>query len=187
MGDKRKISKAKGVEICMELLSVGNSRKEIIQEITAKYKACERSIDNWIKEAAPGLQERQRQAEVIRARENEAAIIESAKKLNLTRERILEEYAKIAFLDIRKIFTVDGGLKPIQDIDDDTAGGLSGIESFDIKTADSDEVLGTNRKVKAWDKKAALDSICKVLGYNAPEKSEVAGTITLADLPITFK
>src|SRR5687768_780298 len=43
----------------------------------------------------------------------------------ITQKRVLEEFAKIAFLDIRKLYTVDGSLKSIHDLDDDAAGALS--------------------------------------------------------------
>src|SRR5688572_12806547 len=37
----------------------------------------------------------------------------------ITQKRVLEEYAKIAFVDIRKFYTIDGALKGIRDLDDD--------------------------------------------------------------------
>jgi phage terminase small subunit len=89
-------------------------------------------------------------------------------KADITREQVLAEYAKLAFFDIRKIFTVDGGLMPIRDIDDDSAAAIAGIESQDIKVEDM--VIGKLNKVKVADKRAALDSICRVLGFNAPDK-----------------
>lgn len=170
MEGKRKITKAKGVEICADRIFSGAQTKDIVRELAEQYGSSRSAVEKWMKVARPIVEERQHEAEAIRARETEAAITESAKKLNLTRERVLEEYAKVAFMDIRKIFTVDGGLKPIQDIDEDAAGALAGIESYDEKSGDGEESLGTNRKVKVWDKVKALDSICRVLGYNAPTK-----------------
>jgi phage terminase small subunit len=122
-----------------------------------------------MKNARPIVETRQKEAEAIRAREMEAEIAESAKRLNITRERILEEYSKIAFFDIRKIFTVDGGLMEVREIDDESAGAIAGIESVDEKTR-TGEVLGTLQKIKIANKKEALDSICKIMGYFAPVK-----------------
>lgn len=122
---------------------------------------------------------------MIRAAEDKQAIVESAKRLNLTKERILEEYAKIAFFDIRKIMTVDGGLRQVGDIDDVNVGAIAGIESYDEKSQEG-ETLGTLRKIKIWDKRAALDSICKVLGYNAPEKAQVDHTTNGQTIHTTF-
>jgi phage terminase small subunit len=97
----------------------------------------------------------------------------SAEKAEISREKVINEYAKLAFFDIRKILTVDGGLKDTTEWDDDSAAAIAGLESYDEKEPDSGMVLGTVRKIKVSDKRAALDSLCKVLGYNAPEKSEM--------------
>ena len=171
MKDKKsKISKQKGVELCADLLYAGEATKEIVRKLTESYGISRSSVEKYMKAARPMVEERQREAKRIRAREDEEAVIESAKRLNLTRERILEEYAKLAFFDIRKIFTVDGGLMPIKDIDDESAAAIAGIESYDTKIPDTEIVLGTTRKIKIAEKKGALDSLCKVLGYNLPEK-----------------
>jgi phage terminase small subunit len=96
-----------------------------------------------------------------------------ANKAEITRQKVISEYAKLAFFDIRKVLTVDGGLKDTTDWDDDSAAAIAGLESYDEKEPDSGMVLGTVRKIKISDKRAALDSLCKVLGFNAPEKSEI--------------
>ena len=43
------------------------------------------------------------------------------KRHDITVERVLAEYAKLAFLDIRKAFDEKGHLKPIHQLDDETA------------------------------------------------------------------
>lgn len=191
---KNKISKQKGIEICVDLLYSGQSRQEILQEITEKYKACESTVDQWIKAARPFVQVRQREAEEIRSRVTQEEVEASAKKLNLTRERILEELAKVAFQDPRKMYNVDGGLKPVHEWDDETAGSIGGIESFDVKTDIKEEgetvdsvTVGTNRKVKPWDKIRAIEAISKIMGYNAPEKKEIKASVDLNSLPVTFE
>ena len=95
-----------------------------------------------------------------------------SEKTEITKDKIVAEYAKLAFFDIRKILTVDGGLKPTSDWDDETAAAIAGLESIDMKAEDM--VIGNIRKVKVSDKRAALDSLCKVLGFNAPVKSELS-------------
>jgi phage terminase small subunit len=97
----------------------------------------------------------------------------SAEKAEISREKVINEYAKLAFFDIRKVLTVDGGLKNTTEWDDDSAAAIARLESYDEKEPDSGMVLGTVRKIKVSDKRAALDSLCKVLGFNAPEKSEI--------------
>lgn len=50
------------------------------------------------------------------------------KNFNITRERIAQEYSRIAFFDIKRAFDADGELIPVIDLDDDTAAAIAGIE-----------------------------------------------------------
>lgn len=92
---------------------------------------------------------------------------EQAKKLDITAERVLFEYARLAFLDIRKAFDANGNLKPIHELDDDTAAAIAGMEiESETKESESGEKNTTTRthKLKFGDKKGALDSLSKHLG-----------------------
>lgn len=83
----------------------------------------------------------------------------------ITQKRVLEEYAKIAFFDIRSIYTVDGGLKNIRDLDDSSAGAIASVESYEEKTGGEDvEAIGVTRKVKLHDKVRALSDLGRHLG-----------------------
>lgn len=98
------------------------------------------------------------------------------KRHQVTVDRVIAEYAKIAFLDIRKAFGDDGDLKPIHEIDDDTAAAIAGVESeavFEGSGRDRERV-GTLKKIKLADKKGALDSIAKHLGMFT-DKTEITG------------
>lgn len=99
---------------------------------------------------------------------------EMGRAFNITRERIAQEYARIAFFDIRKIHTVDGAIKPVTDFDADEAAAIAGIEVYEekLKSDDADEeiIIGRTKKIKVTDKRGALDSLCKLMGYNEPEK-----------------
>src|SRR5437879_2160483 len=48
-----------------------------------------------------------------------------AEKLDITAERVLRELARIGFADPRKLFTEDGRLKPIGELDDETAASIA--------------------------------------------------------------
>lgn len=86
----------------------------------------------------------------------------------ITQKRVLEEYAKIAFVDIRKFYNQDGALKAITDLDDDAAGALAGVEVYEEKVSDPDAdenvVAGSTKKIKTYDKVKALDSLARHLG-----------------------
>jgi len=94
----------------------------------------------------------------------------------VTVDRVIAEYAKLAFLDIRKAFDKNGNLKPIHDIDDDTAAAIAGIEAeslFEGQGKDREQI-GVLRKIKLVDKKAALADLGRYLGMFV-DKTEITG------------
>lgn len=159
-----------------DLLHAGNSRKEILQEMNNNCKTSQKTIDNWIKCARPIVLERQQQDEEVRRRESDAIVTDAVKRHGVTKERVIERLAKIAFGDISKLFTVDGGLKPISEWDDEIKGIIAGVESMDVSNPESGEKLGTNRKIKILSPIEALQELNKMLGYYVPTKQDV--TIT---------
>jgi len=85
------------------------------------------------------------------------------KRHDITVDKVLQEFARLAFLDIRKAFDADGNLLPIHDIDEDTAAAISGLE-IEARKQPGEEVAIRLHKLKLSDKKAALDSLAKHLG-----------------------
>lgn len=105
------------------------------------------------------------------AKPNIAAAIQIARektaaKLEVTRERVLAEYARLAFVDPRAFYNADGSLKNVPDMDDDTAAALVGFEVDEIRLDSEGPVIGNTKKIKWSDKKAALDSINRMMGWN---------------------
>lgn len=83
----------------------------------------------------------------------------------ITQKKVLEEYGKIAFADIRKFYTVDGAIKSIRDLDDESAAALAGVDVYEEKTGEEDvESIGVTKKIKLHDKIRALDALGKHLG-----------------------
>lgn len=93
-------------------------------------------------------------------------------KTGITQERVLAEFAKIAFLDPRKFYDESGNLIPIHKLDDDTAAALGGMDVTAAKSADGD--IDYTKKIKIIDKKGALDSIARHLGMFV-DKTEHSG------------
>lgn len=184
---KSKISKQAGVKICADLLYGQKSRKEIVLEITEKYKACEKTVDNWIREASAVVAERIKEAESVRRAIDIDAMAALAKELNLSREWVLRQYHMMATFDPRKIYTVDGAMRPVRDWGDAEAFALGGVESIDERSKDTGEALGTLNKVKFWNRREAVDGIARVMGYNAPEKKNPLEDLDIESLEITFK
>jgi phage terminase small subunit len=98
------------------------------------------------------------------------------KRHEVTIDRVVSEYSKLAFLDIRKAFTETGELKTIVDIDDETAAAIAGVEFEEVfeMNGREREHVGRIHKIKLSDKKGALDSLAKFLGMFT-DKLELTG------------
>jgi phage terminase small subunit len=86
----------------------------------------------------------------------------ATQRAEVTCERIIEEYAKIAFLNPKKIFDKKGKLKKINQIDDNTAAAIGGFDVLHKKTGRGD--IEITKKIKLIDKKGALDSLSRIQG-----------------------
>lgn len=101
-------------------------------------------------------------------------------KLQITQEMVLEGYRKLAFYDVRKFYDKKGKLIDVTKLDDETAFALAGFEIAEDNT----------KKIKISDRKGALDSISRVLGFNAPEKVDhttKGKSINTSKLPTDLK
>lgn len=78
---------------------------------------------------------------------------------------VICEYKKIGFFDARKMFNEDGSPKSVTELDDDTAGAISGIEVLEEWQGSGEDrvVVGHVKKYKISDKNKALDSLAKNL------------------------
>lgn len=100
-----------------------------------------------------------------------------ANKLQITQEMVLEGYRRLAFYDARKFYDENGNILNVPDLDEETAFALAGMEVTEEKVMNV--VTGYTKKIKMSDRKGALDSICKVLGFNAPDKAAISHTFGL--------
>lgn len=101
-----------------------------------------------------------------------------AARIEITQDRVLNELAKLAFLDIRKAFDETGNLKPIRDLDDETAAAIAGLDVAEL-TSDG-QVIGTLKKIKLSDKKGALELIGRHLRmWN--DKLDITANVSIAD------
>jgi phage terminase small subunit len=87
------------------------------------------------------------------------------KRTQITQDRVLQELARLAFSDIRKAFNEDGTLKRPQDMDDDTAAALAGIDTTSTSIGGGDDPMTlTTKKIKVVDKNGALTLAMRHLG-----------------------
>ena len=122
--------------------------------------------------------------DLLKKPEIQEAVQAGQKKLSertgITQERVLAEYAKIAFFDPKKMFNGDGTLKQIGELDDDVAAVIGGIELVEI--GGDGEAVGTVKKIKIIDKKGALDSVARHLGM-FKDKVELSGSVETPTRP----
>lgn len=97
---------------------------------------------------------------------------ELANSLEITQERVLLEYARVAFYDPRKLFDDNGNLKKIEDLDDDTARAIASTEVVTRSLGDGE--VEYVHKVKAWDKLTALGKLAEHLGLFNEKPAEPA-------------
>lgn len=101
-------------------------------------------------------------------------------RTEITQDRVLQEYAKLAFLDPRRFYDESGALIPINELPADVAAALAGVDVTDSFDKESNAVI-TTKKVKFIDKKGALDSVARHLGMFI-DRSEVKVTTHEASL-----
>jgi phage terminase small subunit len=99
-------------------------------------------------------------------------------KREITAERVLDEIAKLAFLDPRKLFASDGSLVPIHELDDDTAASVAGLEVNELFEGDGEQkhAYGLLKKIKIADKGQNLERLGRYFKLFT-DKSEVTGNV----------
>lgn len=86
-----------------------------------------------------------------------------SKRLNITADRILEELAKIAFMDIVGAFDEKGNLLPIHKMPEDVRRAIGGLDVSKLDLKAGKKMLGktTLSKIKLIDKRGALELLGK--------------------------
>jgi phage terminase small subunit len=99
-----------------------------------------------------------------------AAKAARSERTGITQDRVLQELARIAFYDLRKLYREDGSLKAPHEWDDDTAAALAGVEVVETKgNAEIGEEGARHipefvKKAKVFDKNSALTLAMRHLG-----------------------
>jgi phage terminase small subunit len=117
-----------------------------------------------------------------------AAQQKRAERTEITQDRVLQELARIAFFDLRKLYREDGSLKAMHELDDDAAAVLAGVDVVEMAGGakiDAGEGISHvpmyTKKTKIPDKVAALGLAMRHLGM-LKDKTELSGSLTLRTL-----
>jgi phage terminase small subunit len=96
----------------------------------------------------------------------------------ISRDRIIREYCKLAFTDMTDLAEWDKRSVTLK-----ASKKLKKFHAAAVEEVSTQETrYGTNVRIKAHDKKGALDSLCKVLGYNleTPQTPNVTAIVRLS-------
>jgi phage terminase small subunit len=101
-------------------------------------------------------------------------------RTEITQDRVLQEYAKLAFLDPRRFYDDAGSLIAVNMLDADVAAALVGVEVLESRDPEGGP-SNVTKKIKFVDKKGALDSIARHLGM-FKDKLEHSGEVKTPEL-----
>lgn len=137
--------------------------------ISAGYSECtakEMASENLTK---PNIQ-----AEVSRLKGNIEEVCQISKAM------IVQEHRKLAFSSIAHLHDTWIERKAFGQLTDDQKSCISEISTQTRKMLVGDGVVEVEFiKIKLFDKQKALDSITKIMGYDAPVKAELSGVIDI--------
>jgi phage terminase small subunit len=88
------------------------------------------------------------------------AMAERSKRCGISQDRVVNELAKIAFLNVSNLINTENGTVK----DDATEDDLACIQSVKVKTSSSETGYSEEREVKVGDKLKALELLGKHLG-----------------------
>lgn len=151
---------------------LSTKRERFVQEFLVDLNGTQAAIragysPKTANEQAPRLLANASVAAAIAARQNKIA-----KRLEVTAERIVLEYARLAFVDPRSLYDEAGKLVPITELPEDVTRAISEVWVGEEGT----------RRIKLASKQAALDSLARHLGMFIDRSLAVNANVSIADL-----
>jgi phage terminase small subunit len=137
---------------------------------TAKVIACENLTKPYIKERIKQMQDN------------------LAETAGISKLKIINEHIKMAFSSIAHLHNTWVKRKEFETLTEDQKSCIAEIDTkikveyeYDPGTKEKQPIHVEYVKIKLYDKQKSLDSITKMLGYDAPNKSELS--INIQELP----
>jgi phage terminase small subunit len=153
----------------------GRSQAELARESWDSEKRRE-AIAALADKARKGNANAIHQLAKLAGRKERVAVAEAAE---LTAARVLEEFRRLAFVDMRSFFDEHGNLKPIHELTPEQGSALAGLEVITTKNAEAgDGVTDRIHKFKVWDKTKPLDTLAKYFGL-LKDDSHLTGDIVV--------
>lgn len=119
----------------------------------------------------------------------ERRVARAAEISGLTVERTLMEVARLAYSDPRQFLLPDGTLKPTDEWTPDMAAAVASleVEEMHLGSGEDRKFAGYTKKLKFWDKNAAIEKAMKHLGLyekdNSQRQPNLALQVVLVGVP----
>lgn len=167
----RTISREKGVELCTELLFSGQKTGEIVQICVEKYGISRSGVEKWIQLARPKVEILRQQADAVKQKAIEEEMAASAKRLNITRDAVLEKLWSVANGNLQDYFQGNTTMIPVKDLPREIAANLASVEIDELYHGNqgSRYWVGQTKKIKLHDPLKAIDMIIKMQGWYRDE------------------
>ena len=101
----------------------------------------------------------------------------ASERTKVTLDQVVREAARLALFDPRKLFNANGTPIAIQDLDDDTAACIAGLDVVNMGSGDQ---IGQVLKYKLAPKGQAIDTLMKHLGGYEKDNDQKIGTLAEA-------
>ena len=114
-----------------------------------------------------GYEQNRGNATRLKANESVVARIEELQEVvldkhGITVDRILKEYERVAFSDVRQLFNEAGRMLKPHELPDDVAAAVAGIEFTEVKV--DGKVIGHTGKVRMTNKTQPLSALSQMFG-----------------------
>lgn len=168
----------KQAKFVKEYLISGNATQAALAAGYSAKTAYKIGAENLRKPQIASLLE-QKQSEIAARQDERLAAME------LTKERVQREIARIAFFDPRKMFHPDGRPKDVTELDDDTAACIVGLEVLEEweGTGENRVLIGHVKKYKIANKNVAHDQASKILGLYEKDNEQSKSVARVVVVP----
>lgn len=101
--------------------------------------------------------------------------------LNISKARVISEHMKLAFASMADLHETWMTRKEFESLPEDVRSCIEEVSTTKktYTTPDGSPIEEEHVKVRLYDKQKALDSISKLMGYDAPVKAELSGSFDI--------
>lgn len=159
-------------------MPLNSKQQRFVAEYLVDLNATQAAIRTGYSAKTAGAQGSRLLTHVEIAAAVQAATSKQLGTAELSAVRVLEEYRRLAFSDVRNLFDAEGNLVPIHALSAEVASALASVEVVKKNVAAGDGKVDTIHKVRVWDKTKALDSLAKHFGLLI-DKVDHQGEVTV--------